>query len=476
MIPHYESAPPGLDLRIRQIQAATPNPQGDYVLYWMQAQRRLSNNLALYTAIDRANDLGLPVVVYEGLRPDYPEANARIHTFAVEGMRENAETAAARGLKYLAYVAQKGSVDREALGRLAARAALVVTDEYPAFIFESQTRGLARRIGCPLLTVDNATIIPMRAFAKREFAARTIRPKIAKLLPHFLAPWAECEARVDASGLCLDEFVPTDPTAQSVEQIVAGSGVDPGVRPSLVYRGGRQHGLARLQYFVDHLLDDYETARNDAGSEGTSRLSAYLHFGFVSPLEVALAVRQSGARASSVDAFLEELIVRRELSFNFTFFEPDYTSVESLPNWARSTLEKHADDPRLDVSVDQIEAGQTYDEVWNVAQRELRATGEIHNHPRMLWGKKVLEWCRTPQEAVDLMIRLHYRYALDGRSPLTYTSILWILGLHDRAWGPERPIFGTVRYMSSDAFRRKHDFEAYKARVEQREAEALRLG
>lgn len=452
--------PPGIEKRRRHLRAGDARPGGAYVLYWMQAVRRAEGNLALDEAIRIANDLGLPVVVYEGLRPDYPEANVRIHTFIVEGMRENAEAAAARGLRYVANVPPRTAPDRDALPRLARRSAAVVTDEVPGFVFPSQTAALARRIDCPLVTVDASTVVPMREFPKREFAARTIRPKIHRVLEDYLRPGTSPEARIDGTTLDVD-LDPTDVASRSVADVVAASGVDPSVSVSPWYRGGRRAGLDRLAWFLENGLAAYGTGRRDLGRDSTSRLSAYLHFGFVSPLEVALAVRQSGAEPSGVDGFLEQLIVRRELAFNFVFHEPDYTSVAALPAWARATLESHARDPRPDVSAAELESGSTYDDVWNLVQRELLLTGGIHNQPRMLWGKKVFEWSPTPQDAVDTMIRLHYRYALDGRAPATYTSIMWILGLHDRAWGPERPIYGTVRYMSSDSFRRKFDVVSY---------------
>lgn len=454
-----------MDNRRTTIRPGTPRPGANYVLYWMQAYRRARQNPALDEAIRIANDLDLPVVVYEALRPDYPEANARIHTFVVEGMPANARDAAARGLRYAAYVPSTKTHDRDTLPRLARRAAVVVTDEYPAFIIPRQTRALAARIDCPLVVVDACGIVPLRELTKREWSAGTIRPKLHKLLPVYFHELDEATVQHDGTTLDL-ELDETDVVRESAADIVASAGVDPSVAPSPVYHGGRDAALARLSNFLEKHLSSYGVGRAQPGADTSSRLSACLHFGHVSALEVALAVRASTAPQECIDAFLEQLIVRRELAFNFTFFEPNHTSVECLPEWALKTLAKHADDEREDVSDEAIERGETYDDVWNVAQRELLVTGEIHNQPRMLWGKKIFEWSRTPQHAVDTMIRLHHRYALDGRSPLTYASILWILGLHDRAWGPERPIYGTIRYMTSESFRRKFDVPAYRKRIE----------
>jgi deoxyribodipyrimidine photo-lyase len=320
-------------------------------------------------------------------------------------------------------------------------------------------------LDCPLVTVDTCGVVPMREFEKREWSAATLRPKIRALLDVYLRAARDEEVRVRSDGFDVDLPDAIDVNRLGPVQIVERAGVDASVPPSPTLAGGRATGLARLGRFVRERLDGYAERRNRVGIEGTSGLSPYLHFGYVSPLEVALAVRDAGGPPDDTAAFLEELIVRRELSHNFVFHEPRHTSVEALPDWARKTLAKHAADPRTHVSEEEIERGETYDEVWNVAQRELLATGVIHNYARMLWGKKILEWAATPQRVVDLMLRLHDRYALDGRDPATYTNVLWCLGLHDRAWGPERPVFGTVRYMSSDSFRRKNDMKAYTARV-----------
>jgi deoxyribodipyrimidine photo-lyase len=455
---------PGRDLRRVVVREGAPRSGADYVLYWMQASRRARNNVALDEAIREANALRLPVLVYEALRPDYPEANARVHTFVVEGLAANARDAASRGLGYVASVPSARDVDRTALARLSRRAAIVVTDDAPAFIFRGQTHALARRIDCPLIAVDGCGVVPLREMTKREYAAATIRPKIHRLLPTYLRDHDEAEVGRAADGLEVD--LDACDVASSPSEIVRLAGVDATVPPSPLYRGGRDAALDRLHGFVGDLLDGYAERRRDAGIEGTSRLSPYLHFGHVGALEVALAVADAPAPRRDREAFLEELIVRRELAYNFCHFEPRHTSVEALPDWAKRTLTAHAFEERPDVPESDVEAGTTYDDVWNLAQRELLATGLVTNQARMLWGKKLLEWSRTPQAAVDTMIRLHHRYALDGRNPATYANILWILGLHDRAWGPERPIFGTVRYMSSDAFKRKHDVKAYRRFVE----------
>lgn len=454
---------PGLELRRTETVGGPARAGADYVLYWMQAQRRARQNVALDEAIREANALGLPVVVYEGLRPDYPGASERLHTFVVEGMAANRRDAESRGLGYAASAPRADRVDRDALARLARRAALVVTDESPGYIFGRQTAALARRIDCPLVTVDGCGVVAMREYTKREYSAATIRPKTHRLLDVYLRPFDDERVRREAGHLAL-ELDETD-LDRPVDEIVRGAGVDPGVRPSPVYRGGRDEALARLSEFVETKLDGYAEARRDAGEERTSRLSPYLHFGFVGALEVALAVRNGGGGGEDVATFLEELIVRRELCYNFVLYEPAHATVEALPAWARATLERHARDERAPVSEEDMERATTYDEIWNLTQRELLASGTIHNAARMLWGKKILEWAASPARAVELMLGWHERYALDGRDPATYTNVLWCLGLHDRAWGPERPVFGTVRYMSSDAFRRKHDVKAYTRRI-----------
>jgi deoxyribodipyrimidine photo-lyase len=233
------------------------------------------------------------------------------------------------------------------------------------------------------------------------------------------------------------------------------------VTPSKLYHGGTSNGRKRLNKFVNDILPDYDKNRNKPEFDGSSRLSSYLHFGFLSPLEIALAVSESSAREESKVAFLEELVVRRELSFNFTRHNPNYDSLSSLPPWVQTTMREHADDQRqFTYSLEQLEAGETHDELWNAAQREMAATGEMHNYVRMLWGKNVIAWTPSYEIAFETLVHLNNKYCLDGRDPNSYAGILWCFGKHDRPW-MERPVFGTIRYMTSASTGKKFDSRKY---------------
>lgn len=315
--------------------------------------------------------------------------------------------------------------------------------------------------------MDANGVVPIRELKQEEYAARTIRPKIHRLLPAYLWPIEEINPKIKSANLKLNFREETKLENVDALTLLRETNIDHSVTPSRLYHGGRIEALKRLNTFVSERLRNYNEGRNVTGEHWTSELSPYLHFGHISAMEVALAVLHTDALADCIDAFLEEQIVRRELSYNFCHFSPKHATIEALPAWARQTIFAHAKDKRPYVySPAQLGAAETHDEVWNLAQRELLATGKIHNYVRMLWGKKIIEWSKTPQEALSTMIRLHHRYALDGRNANTYTGILWCFGKHDRAWGPQRQVFGLVRYMTSDSTRQKINLPAYKAWVE----------
>ncbi len=454
--------------RIVPLRHYTPRANARYVLYCMQIHRRAYQNQALNFAITQANKLNLPLVVYEGLQPDYHQANDRIHQFIIEGAINNHRDFAKRGIRYCFYLmpnAQKGN--RRAVAQLAQEAALLVTDDFPAFVVPGHNRAIVKQVDCPAYAVDANGVVPIRELKKEEYAARTIRPKIHRLLPAYLWPIEEINPKIKSANLKLDLREETSLENPALAALLRGTSIDHSIQPSRLYHGGRDKALKRLNTFVSERLRNYNAGRNVTGEHWTSELSPYLHFGHISAMEAALAVLHAEAPADCIDAFLEELIVRRELSYNFCHFNPKHATIEALPAWARQTLFAHAKDKRPYVySSAQFEAAETHDEVWNLAQRELLATGKIHNYVRMLWGKKIIEWSKTPQEALEAMIRLHHRYALDGRNPNTYTGILWCFGKHDRAWGPQRQVFGLVRYMTSDSTRRKINLPAYKTWVE----------
>jgi deoxyribodipyrimidine photo-lyase len=422
--------------------------------------KRSSHNHALTFAMRRANELRLPLVVYEGLKYYYPWASDRLHTFILEGVEEKRREFQRLGIRYLFYLQNDDAAPKQTVARLARYAACIVTDDYPCFIIPDHNRRLAEGAEIPVYAVDSNGVIPMSKFGLEEYAAYTIRPKIKKLVPSYLKPFAEESVGTDGAGLEID-CPDTEMDDEGIAALVAECDIDHSVRPSTIYHGGTANGRARLEKFVDEILPGYEKTRNRPEIDGSSRLSPYLHFGFLSPLEIALAVEGSAAPQGAKDAYLEELIVRRELSFNFTLRNPNYDSLASLPAWVQKTVREHVDDERQFIySLEELEKGETHDELWNAAQREMVATGEMHNYVRMLWGKNVIAWSRTYEIAFETLVHLNNKYCLDGRDPNSYAGILWCFGKHDRPW-MERPVFGTIRYMTSGSTGTKFDSKRY---------------
>ena len=436
------------------------NGNARYVLYRMQMYKRLDDNHALIYAIRRANELKLPLVVYEGLKYYYPWASDRIHTFILEGVEEKRAAFEALGIRYVFYLQRDTDSAKNTIASLGKDAALIVTDDYPCFIIPEHNRRIAERSSIPVFAVDSNGIIPMFRFDKEEYAAYTIRPKINKLLDRYLKPLPNETVEVSSVGIEID-CPETLVTGDKIASLVAACDIDHSVEPSPIYHGGTIEGRRRLKRFVEEILPDYDKGRSKPDRDGSSRLSSYLHFGFLSPLEIALAVLESDAPQESINAYLEELIVRRELSFNMTRHNPNYDSLAALPAWVQKTRREHADDERPFVySLEQLEAGETHDELWNAAQSEMVATGEMHNYVRMLWGKNVIAWSPSYEVAFETLVHLNNKYCLDGRDPNSYAGILWCFGKHDRAWF-ERPVFGLIRYMASHSTGKKFDSKKY---------------
>ncbi|MGI8883709.1 MAG: deoxyribodipyrimidine photo-lyase [Pyrinomonadaceae bacterium] len=446
--------------RVQLLNEKKANNDGKYVLYWMQMFKRTSYNHALNYAIRQANERKLPLVVYEGLKFYYPWASDRFHTFILEGVEEKRKTFEKLGIRYLFYLQQGKNSPKQTVARLAKDAALIVTDDFPCFIIPDHNAAIVKKANIPVYAVDSNGLIPLSKYEKEEFAARTIRPKIKKILPDYFVEFKEEKIAVKAPNLKVD-CPETKVTDKNIVELVAVCDIDHNVKPSCIYHGATAHGRKRLKYFIEKILPGYDTSRNKPEIDGSSRLSSYLHFGFLSPLEIALAVRDADAPQASKDAYLEELIVRRELSYNFTRFNEKYDSLASLPDWVHKTMREHdADKREIVYSLEEMENCATYDELWNASQREMNITGEIHNYVRMLWGKNVIAWTRSYEEAFAVLEHLNNKYCLDGRNPNSYAGILWCFGKHDRPW-MERTIFGKMRYMTTGSTGRKFDSKKY---------------
>lgn len=451
-------------IEIERVQKLNDRPPrgGRFVLYWMQASQRSSANGALQYAIERARELDLPVLAAFGLTASFPEANARHLTFMLEGLAKTGRELAARGIR----LAIRPSAPPDVVGELSVEAALTVTDVGYLRLQRQWRTAAAERCRSLLVAVEDEVIVPTGLVsAKEEWAARTIRPRIQRHLSRFLRPRDEQWPRRDSLPVSLPgpDLDPSDPPA-----CLSRIGVSLKGAPAAVstFRGGPSEARSRLLEFVERKLPRYHLDRGNPGLEIQSELSPYLHFGQISAREVALAVLDAKrAPEEARAAFLEELVVRRELSANFCIHNEQYDSWHCLPDWARSSLEAHSGDARpVCYSRDDLESGRTHDPYWNAAMRELAVTGKMHNYMRMYWGKKILEWTSDPRQAFATALELNNRYSLDGRDPNSFAGVAWCFGKHDQAW-KEREIFGKIRYMNSAGLDRKFDMPAYLSRV-----------
>ncbi len=433
------------------------------VLYWMQRAQRAHENHALNSAIVLANELHVPVITVFVVT-DYPEANLRHYTFMLEGLEVVAEQLKERKIPF---VMRRGKPAVE-VAQLAQEldAAAVVSDMCELREPRAWRNDLKERLQVPFLCVDADTVVPMASIPHMEYAARTIRPKIQKVLPTFLQPI------VDANVEHALGKAPCDAgEAEHPLRYLDSLKIDRSVKAVEEAHGGYIEGQKSVKQLLEKRLDAYAEQRNDPELVGTSELSAYLHFGQISAQQLAWEVeqyrpKQTGSKHVDISdgkaAYLEELIVRRELAINFAYYNAHYDVYEGGPEWGRKTLQKHAHDHREWVYTRQeFEEGKTHDELWNACQLQMVKTGRMHGYMRMYWAKKILEWSETPQEAFDVTVYLNDKYELDGRDANGYVGICWaICGLHDRPW-KERPIFGLIRYMSADGMKKKFDTRLY---------------
>jgi deoxyribodipyrimidine photo-lyase len=440
--------------RLKRLNNAPPTG-GDYVLYWMQQAQRAEENYALEYAVCEANSRGLPLYVFFGLTESFPEANLRHYVFMLQGLAEVYESLKQRGIPF---IIQKCEPDKGVV-KTARSAAVVVTDRGYLRIQRRWRLAAAAALSCPLVQVETEVIVPVEtASPKEEYTAGTFRPKISKLLPFYLEPIVHSNLKIQSQTTPFDSLMINPP-----DNLIVGTMTDDGTGPVPFIKGGTSQAKALLQLFIDEKLDSLEENRNDPSKNGCSSMSPYLHFGQISSLYIALEVEAAVSPGGSL--YLEELIVRRELSMNFTYYNPNYDSIECLPGWAARSLGEHGSDPRSYIySLSDLETARTHDPYWNAAQTELTATGSMHGYMRMYWGKKILEWTRTAGEAFSRAVYLNNKYALDGRDPNSYAGIAWCFGKHDRAW-KEREIFGKIRYMNARGLERKFDIKAYVQKV-----------
>ena len=441
------------DPRVTVRRPGVPNPEGNCVVYWMQRAQRGLDNPALDVAVEAANALQKPVVVFFAPVPFYPHANLRHYRFLADGIPDIADSLAGRNI---AFVLRR--FPEHSLIKFCAevKAALVVGDENPMREPEAWRRAATQKLNVPLWTVDADVIVPSVLLEKEQYAAHIIRPRLQAQLPRFLVRSKNTKAKLPwtkPAGLL---------SLASDFDITQAWPIDTSVGPVSAFRGGTNEALRLLKEFLKRGLPDYGTLRNKPEQNSTSHLSPYLHFGHISPLTIALAVQKTEAPKADKERFLDQLITWRELAVNLVRFNPNYDNFECGEPWAHRTLSAHAKDDRpVLYSASQLEHAETHDPLWNAAQLQMVTTGWMHNYLRMYWAKKILEWSPSPAQAYDIAVWLNDKYELDGRDPNGYAGIAWsIVGKYDRPWF-ERPIFGLIRYMSGASTGKKFDSKKY---------------
>jgi deoxyribodipyrimidine photo-lyase len=444
--------------RIKVLNSASERG-GAYVLYWMQQSQRARCNPALEFALAKASELKLPLVVGFGLKAEYHEANARHFTFMLQGLRDTEAELRKRGVTF---VIRRGNPPDVALS-LAEHAALVVCDRGYLRHLRQWRALVSHKARCPVIQVEGDAVVPVEAASARaEVAAYTLRRKIKARLEEFLQVG---EAKRAPDGRPYDGLT-SDVDLADIARAVAQLGADNTVGPVRRFVGGTSQAYERLDIFIAEKLAGYADNRNEPGLWHCSLLSPYLHFGQISPVDIARRIMAADVPAEDLDTFVDELVVRRELGLNFVTFNQDYDRFAALPSWARETLAAHTGDKRPHrYARAQLEDGETDDAYWNAAVRETVHTGYMHNYMRMYWAKKILEWSASPETAFDTTLYLMNKYFLDGRDPLSYSNVAWCFGQHDRPW-PERPVFGTVRSMAQSSLKRKFDMDRYVEEVD----------
>ncbi|NLE09020.1 MAG: deoxyribodipyrimidine photolyase [Dehalococcoidales bacterium] len=438
------------EARIRHLNR-NERQSGRYVLYWMQASQRTVFNHALEYAVELSNELKQPLVVCFGLTDRFPEANGRHYQFMLQGLREVKASLNDRGI---GMVIRAQPPDEVTLS-LSGEALLVVCDRGYLRIQREWRDRVAGRIECPLIEVETDAVVPVDLVSgKEEYSAATLRRKILPLLPRFIQPVESATPHIDSTRMVFEGI-----DIENLESVLSSLGVDRSVMPVEGAVGGMNRADILLSDFIEHRLERYEDTKNDPNEDGCSGLSPYLHFGQISPVHITLKLE--GMHGAGAEAFLEELIVRRELSFNFVRFNRQYDAFSGLPAWAIKTLSEHRFDSREYLyRKDELERGGTHDRYWNAAQKQMVATGAMHGYMRMYWGKKLLEWSESPEIAYTTALYLNNKYSLDGRDPNSFAGVAWCFGKHDRPWA-RRPVFGNIRYMNANGLKRRFDIERY---------------
>lgn len=485
--------------RVRLVNDKPINEDGEFILYWMIATRRYNYNASLQLAAELAQEHDLPLLVIEEISTSHKFANDRIATFMIQGMVENIATFRDNNIRYIPWVETPLSGPIGLLKEIAKRAKIIVSDEFPTYYPRRAIEAASESIPIQMYTADSNGVIPMSWTDSAHTTAHGFRRWIHANFTRCPETWPKRNPIPKNSNLMMsDELFSSIIEGCSVKlppfewlwrcseggsvgrKALSAIDVDHTVEPVRMANGGRTTAKRKLANFLTNNLDRYHLDRNSVDNSAVSGLSPWLHFGHISSIEIVeqilnqnnwtpehIDMARKGSRegwwglSQGIESFLDQIITWRELGFNNAYHNENHNKFESIPEWAKKTLAEHSDDERVLYTFEQIENAETHDEIWNAAQNQLVRTGIIHNYLRMLWGKRILEWASTPEEAANWMIQLNDKYALDGRDPNSYTGIFWVLGRHDRAWGPERAIFGKIRYMSSENTRKKMNLKPY---------------
>jgi deoxyribodipyrimidine photo-lyase len=423
------------------------------VIYWMSRDQRVHDNWALIYSQRLALEKKLPLAIVFNLVPDFLEATIRQYGFMLKGLIELQTELNKFNIPFYLLQGIPGEEIPEFIKEK--KASLLVSDFDPLKIKQSWKKKVAEKIEIPFYEVDAHNIVPCFYVSdKAEFAAYTIRPKIHKLLPVFLDEFPRLKKMQKADSLTVDRI--------DWDKVKVSMKVNRDVKEVDWIKPGESAASESLKEFLENRFHNYVASRNDPNKNALSNLSPYLHFGQISAQRVALTIQQFWQKSPSAKAFLEELIVRRELSDNFCYFNSKYDSFDGFHHWAKETLNQHRKDKRDFIySPEEFENADTHEDLWNAAQKELLTTGKMHGYMRMYWAKKILEWSESPEEALKIAIYLNDKFELDGRDPNGYAGCAWSIGgVHDRAW-TERPVFGKIRYMNRRGAARKFDIDAY---------------
>ncbi|TNE70134.1 hypothetical protein EP331_13245 [bacterium] len=470
--------------RVRRLNAQSIRENGEYVLYWMQINRRFEYNFSLEYAVNLANYLQKPLLIYEGLSATYPWACDRFHLYVMQGMEENHQLAEKNGWNYFGYWEEAPKAGKGLIYELEKRACAIVSDDNPVFIMKKNNDSVSQKVSCSYIVIDSNGLIPFGLTDKAPYLAFLFRKTMQK---YFVESMQNMPLKQPMDELINQKHIDLNFSKKpfwkleiSKQDFISQLPIDHTVKP-IAEIGTRKEALKAYQVFLDSKLLHYGEDRNHPDKQAVSNMSGYLHFGKISEQEMVQSVLEKQPKSwdinqitykngqsgsffggySFIESFLDELITWREVGHHFAHHEPNYDAFDSLPDWAKQTLSEHEKDERVYLyTLEQFEQAKTHDKIWNAAQRELVRDGRIHNYLRMLWGKKILEWTPNARVALEIMIELNNKYAIDGRDPNSYSGIFWILGRFDRAWF-ERPIFGKIRFMSSESTLKKVIMKQY---------------